>query len=97
MNELIANLHMHTTYSDGHGTHASIAQAALKAGLDIIITTDHNIYINGLDQYFQEGERKLFLMIGEEVHDVLRDPQKIIFWFTARPKNCALLRVNLRI
>ena len=76
MNELVANLHMHTTYSDGHATHASIAQAALKAGLDVIITTDHNIYINGLDQYFQDGDHKLLLMVGEEVHDVHRDPQK---------------------
>ncbi len=76
MNELIANLHIHTTYSDGHGTHNAIAQAALKAGLDVIITTDHNIYINGLDQYYQDGDRKLLLMVGEEIHDVMRDPQK---------------------
>jgi hypothetical protein len=76
MNELVTNLHMHTTYSDGHATHASIAQVALKSGLDVIITTDHNIYISGLDRYYQEGEKKLLLMVGEEVHDVLRDPQK---------------------
>ena len=76
MNELVVNLHMHTTYSDGHATHASIAQAALNTGLDVVITTDHNIYISGLDQYYQDGEKKLLLMVGEEVHDVLRDPQK---------------------
>jgi hypothetical protein len=76
MQELIANLHMHTTYSDGHATHAGIADAALRSGLDVIITTDHNIYIYGLDRYYQKDERKVLLMVGEEVHDVLRQPQK---------------------
>lgn len=76
MYELVANLHMHTPYSDGHASHVQIAQIALRSGLDVIITTDHNIYIHGLDQYFQQNDRKLLLMVGEEVHDVLRQPQK---------------------
>ncbi len=76
MYELVANLHMHTTYSDGHATHAAIADAALRSGLDVVITTDHNIYIHGLDRYYQKGDRKILLMVGEEVHDVLRQPQK---------------------
>jgi hypothetical protein len=76
MPELIANLHMHTPYSDGQGTHAAIAQAALRSGLDVVITTDHNIYVGGLDQYYQKEDHRLLLMVGEEVHDVLRQPQK---------------------
>ena len=76
MEELVLNLHMHTTYSDGHQTHAEIARAALKAGLDAFITTDHNILVNGIEGYFQEGNRKVLLLVGEEIHDPLRQPQK---------------------
>jgi hypothetical protein len=76
MVEFITNLHMHTVYSDGHATHAEIAEAALRTGMDVIFTTDHNIYVHGIDRYYQKGDHKLLLLVGEEVHDVLRQPQK---------------------
>jgi hypothetical protein len=76
MQELIVNLHMHTPYSDGHGSHAEIAQAALKAGLDVVFVTDHNIYVNGPEGYYRDGEEQVLLMVGEEIHDQSRDPQK---------------------
>jgi hypothetical protein len=76
MNELIVNLHMHTTYSDGTGTHADIVQAALQTGLDVVITTDHNVLVNGPAGYYQDGDRKVLLLIGEEVHDQTLNPQK---------------------
>jgi hypothetical protein len=76
MIELVANFHMHTPYSDGFGSHATIAKAAIRTGLDVVITTDHNVYVKGLDGYHVENEKKVLLMVGEEVHDVLREPQK---------------------
>jgi hypothetical protein len=76
MHELIINLHMHTTYSDGSGSHADLARAALRSGLDAIIVTDHNIWVNGPEDYYRQGERKVLLMVGEEIHDQVRDPQK---------------------
>jgi hypothetical protein len=76
MPELVLNVHMHTTYSDGNATHSQIARSALKAGLDAIIVTDHNIFVNGLDGYHQENGRRVLLLVGEEVHDPLRQPQK---------------------
>jgi len=76
MNEFIINLHMHTTYSDGSGTHAEIVQAALLAGLDAVITTDHNVLVNGPAGYYQDGDRKVLLLVGEEVHDQTATPQK---------------------
>ncbi len=33
IHEIIVNLHMHTRYSDGAGSHADIAAAAMKAGI----------------------------------------------------------------
>lgn len=76
MNELIVNLHMHTTYSDGHGSHRDIVRAALKSGLDVVMVTDHNVLVKGLEGYFQEGSQRVLLLIGEEIHDQARQPQK---------------------
>ncbi len=76
MHELILNLHMHSIYSDGSGTHTEIGQAALKSGIDAVIVTDHNVFINGLDQYYQSDSRRVLLMTGEEIHDPCREPQK---------------------
>lgn len=76
MNEIIINLHMHTPYSDGHGTHAAIAQAALKAGVDAVIVTDHNVWVNGPEDYYRDGDRRVLLLVGEEIHDQAREPQK---------------------
>lgn len=76
MHEYIVNLHSHTCYSDGTGTHAQIAQAALDAGLDCVIITDHNVHVGGFDGYFRKEGRRLLVLIGEEVHDQARQPQK---------------------
>lgn len=74
--EIIVNLHMHTTYSDGTGTHQEIARAAIQSGLDAVIVTDHNVLVQGVEGYIREGERRVLLLVGEEVHDQARDPQK---------------------
>ncbi|MDD5370243.1 MAG: CehA/McbA family metallohydrolase [Anaerolineaceae bacterium] len=76
MHEIVVNLHMHTTYSDGHGSHADIARAAMKTGLDAIIVTDHNVWVNGPEGYYQEGGKRVLMLVGEEIHDQARDPQK---------------------
>jgi hypothetical protein len=76
MNEILINLHMHTTYSDGSGSHADIVEAALAAGLDAVITTDHNVLVDGPAGYYQDGDRRVLLVVGEEVHDQTADPQK---------------------
>jgi hypothetical protein len=76
MEELITNLHIHTYYSDGHATHAQLAKIASNAGLDCIITTDHNVLVNGMDAIIQENNRKVLVMVGEEIHDPMRDPQR---------------------
>ena len=76
MDELVVNLHMHTTYSDGHGSHAEIAQAALETGVDVVIVTDHNVWVDGPAGYYRSGQKKTLLLVGEEVHDQARIPQK---------------------
>jgi hypothetical protein len=76
MHELIVNLHIHTKYSDGSGSHAEVCKAALKANLDVVITTDHNVLVKGMDGYLREDNKKVLLMVGEEIHDQHRVPQK---------------------
>jgi hypothetical protein len=71
MVEIVANLHMHTPYSDGHKYHREIAEAAARAGIDAIIVTDHNIYVRGVEGYHSG----VLVLVGEEVHDVRRRPQ----------------------
>jgi hypothetical protein len=76
MHEYIINLHMHTPYSDGHGSHAQIAQAALRAQLDAVIVTDHNVLVNGPENYYKNGNQQTLLLVGEEIHDQALQPQK---------------------
>ncbi len=76
MKEIIVNLHMHTRYSDGGGSHHDIAEAALKCGLDAVIVTDHNVLVKDFEGYVASGRKKVLMLIGEEVHDQGRVPQK---------------------
>jgi len=76
MEELITSIHLHTTFSDGTGKHSDLAQAALKAGIDVLITTDHNVWIEGMEKYFKAEKRRVLLLVGEEIHDQARQPQK---------------------
>src|SRR4030042_1950139 len=76
MPEITLNLHMHTRFSDGDGLHKDIAIAAMKAGLDAVIITDHNVWVNGPAGYYNDGDKRVLLMVGEEIHDQARQPQK---------------------
>ena len=49
MQEIVVNLHMHTRYSDGSGTHKDIVRAAFQAGVDVVIVTDHNVLVQGFE------------------------------------------------
>lgn len=84
MHEIVVNLHMHTRFSDGTGTHKDIAHAAIRAGLDAVIVTDHNVLVQGVEGYYRVprlptrpvGTNRVLLLVGQEVHDQDRDPQK---------------------
>lgn len=69
MEEITVNLHNHTIMSDGTGTYYDIAQSGLNAGIDVIIITDHNIYIRYSDKYFYRDGKRILFLIGEEIHD----------------------------
>ncbi len=69
--EYAGNPHVHTVYSDGHARHQEVLQAAHRAGLDFVITTDHNVWVQEAEGY----HRRTLLLVGEEVHNVRRWPQ----------------------
>ena len=77
MYEYAGNLHVHTTYSDGAAPHDVVAAAAIRAGLDFLIVTDHNVWVHGVEGVYQNRRgNRVLLLTGEEVHDMLRrDPQ----------------------
>jgi 3',5'-nucleoside bisphosphate phosphatase len=56
-----ADLHMHTTYSDGACTPSELIANAKQAGLDIISITDHDS-VSGIDEAIEVGK-----MSGVEV------------------------------
>jgi hypothetical protein len=91
MHEIVINLHMHTCYSDGYGTHKDIARAALRAGLDAIIVTDHNLWVQGMEGYYRDQNRRVLLLVGEEIHDQGRQPQKNHLLAVGAERELALL------
>lgn len=76
MIELITNLHIHTVYSDGSKTHREIAEIAYQCGLDVLIITDHNVLVGDIEPYYEKDGKKTLTIIGQEVHDPRRIPQK---------------------
>ena len=76
MEEIVCNLHNHTIYSDGTGDYTHIAQEALKTDVDVVIITDHNVRVKGMERYVEENDRRVLMLTGEEVHDQDRMPQK---------------------
>ena len=76
MYEYAGNLHSHTPYSDGALYHGDLAQAALRAGLDFLLVTDHNVWVDGVQGYHTSpAGKKLLLLTGEELHNMQRQPQ----------------------
>ena len=76
LHEIVVALHVHSRFSDGSGTHEEIARAAARAGLDAVIVTDHNVHPQGLEGYRRYNGKSVLLLIGEEIHDRTRKPQK---------------------
>jgi hypothetical protein len=68
--EYVGNPHIHTVYSDGVAKHKQVAAAAEEAGLDFVITTDHNIRPMEMEGYYDD----VLLLVGEEVHNVRSHP-----------------------
>ncbi len=79
MNELKFAIHIHTTYSDGNATHQELINAAQLAGLDGIIITDHNIWLDGLDGYYgEENKESCFWLAKKSMIDPWTRPVNML-------------------
>jgi len=93
--EYVGNLHAHTPYSDGEGWHDQIAAAALLAGIDFVVITDHNIWVSGVEGYYgDEARGHVLLLTGEEIHDQRLDPQVNHFLVYGAEQELAQCAVN---
>jgi hypothetical protein len=68
---------LHTVASDGAGTHREVAEAAIRAGLDFIVFTDHNVCLPEVEGWHRgaAGDRQVLLLMGEEVNDRSLQPE----------------------
>jgi hypothetical protein len=64
--DLACVIHVHSTWSDGTGTVPQIMRAAAKAGVDVVLLTDHDTL--AARYHGQEGwHGDVLLLVGEEV------------------------------
>ncbi len=81
-----ADLHMHTTYSDGYEPPALAAASAREYGMDIIAVTDHNNFYGSV--HAREEARKMGLdltvILGEE-YSLTYSPMHILALGTEEP------------
>jgi len=68
---------LHTTASDGTGTHDEVASAAARAELDFIIYTDHNTWVDGVEGWYNDPatQRNVLRLMGQEVNDQSLEPE----------------------
>lgn len=70
--DLTCVIHVHSTHSDGSGTVPQIARAAERAGVDVVLLTDHDTL-----EAKRRGEERWYgralVLVGEEVSPTDRD------------------------
>lgn len=62
----LADLHVHTTYSDGAATPAEVVARAVALGLSVVAITDHDC-IDGAEAAVRLAGERCEVVIGEEV------------------------------
>jgi len=78
--ERIANLHIHSTASDGTATVPEIAQAAREAGVDVLIISDHNVYRPDQEGWYAG----VLALVGQELNSPERPHENHLLVFGAR-------------
>jgi hypothetical protein len=71
--DLVCVVHVHSTHSDGSGSVPQIARAAKRAGVDVVLLTDHDTL-----EAKRRGEERWYgddvlVLVGEEVSPTDRD------------------------
>ena len=64
--DLACVVHLHSTFSDGTGTVPEIMRAARRAGVDVVMLTDHNT-LEAKRRGYEGWHDGVLLLVGEEV------------------------------
>ena len=64
--EYVVNLHVHTEYSDGSGRVDQVIKAARKAGLDVLIVSDHDT-MKAREHGHEGYQGDLLVLVGVEI------------------------------
>jgi hypothetical protein len=64
LHDLACVVHLHSTWSDGTGTVEQIVSAGQRAGVDVVLLTDHNTRAGAVDEGWHGS---VLLLVGEEV------------------------------
>ncbi|HEX6713968.1 MAG TPA: CehA/McbA family metallohydrolase [Thermoleophilaceae bacterium] len=95
MHDLTCVVHLHSTHSDGTGTVAQIARAAQRAGIDVVLLTDHDT-LAGEERWYGD----VLVLVGEEVtprnrdHYLAFDIEKCISPRLTGPEICDAVRAQ---
>jgi len=72
LHELVCVVHVHSIYSDGTGTVPEIADAAARAGADVVLLTDHDT-LSARDNGEEGWHGPVLLLVGTEISPPNRD------------------------
>ncbi|HEU0024855.1 MAG TPA: CehA/McbA family metallohydrolase [Thermoleophilaceae bacterium] len=72
MHDLACVVHLHSLYSDGTGTVRQIVRAGRRAGVDVVMLTDHDT-LEAKRQGHEGWHDGVLLLVGEEVSPPRRD------------------------
>ena len=79
MNEILCSIHNYTKFSGGSCSFYDIAQSALDCGLDVVFTTDKNVFPVGYTQFYYRNGKYVLFICGEELFDpVSNQPQNYL-------------------
>jgi len=86
--DLKADLHCHTTFSDGKGTPEQCIDRAGRIGLDVLAITDHRTAEGGLRYWHEQPSNGVVVIPGEEIRT---DEGHILAYFVKRTiEDCTL-------
>ena len=66
LHDVTCAIHMHSLYSDGTGTVPRIVRAARRAGVDVVLLTDHDT-LEARRRGYERWHRDVLVLVGEEV------------------------------
>ncbi|MEA2409602.1 MAG: hypothetical protein QOC77_163 [Thermoleophilaceae bacterium] len=70
LHDMACVVHLHSTFSDGTGTVPQIIAAGRRAGVDVVLLTDHNTRAG---EVFEGWHGSVLLLVGEEDTPARRD------------------------